>query len=296
MKKILTVVLVLLTALLLPAALPEGSFDWTNAKKSAPGIRIKTFKFKDPRPLYIHAVQVDLKQPGLYLVTTGRDKDWGKPMPDYPQMKIETKRTQVQEFVKQQYKLGHDIRLGVNAAPWLPWTKPYNHKYGGNLGLAISAGEVVALPKDRAVPALVVRNNGKVEMISFKPGDDPQGIWLAVSGFDFVLRDGKQVCGNEISLAPRTFYGLSQDGSKLYFLLVDGRQKGFSEGFAYCEGAKFLKYLGAHDGINMDGGGSTTLVISKKDKTKVLNSPPGTKPEDRKKPQKYKSDRSHVVL
>ncbi|MBE6370172.1 MAG: phosphodiester glycosidase family protein [Lentisphaerae bacterium] len=287
MKKIFCSLIVLLAAFYLAAALPTGSCDWSNAEKVAPGIRLKMFTLKDPRPLNIMAVQVDLSHPRIYLRTTGRDKDWGKPMPDFPSMKIETKRNQVGNFLKEQRKLGHDMRLAVNAAPWRPWTKPYNHKYSGNIGLAIADREVVAVPSSRPVPAFIIRNNGVADMITVKPGDKVDGIKLAVSGFDFVLRDGKQSCDNNMRLEPRTFFGLSKDKKKLYFLVVDGRQKGFSEGFAYCEGAKFLKYLGAHDGINMDGGGSTTLVTCKKDKVAVVNSPPGTKPEKRKSPDKY---------
>jgi len=286
-KKFLSVMLLLATALLLNAGLPQGEFDWSKAKKLAPGIRIKHFTLKDPRPLNIWAVQIDFDNPRVYLVTTGRDENLGKPMPDYPSMKIETKRTRVQDFLKQYRQKGFDMRLAVNAAPWRPWTKPYNHKYSGNIGLAVSNGQVVAVPDKRAVPALVVRKNGKMEMISFKPGDKTDDIRLAVSGFDFVLRDGKQSCNNNMRLEPRTFFGLSQDGKKLYFLIVDGRQKGFSEGFAYCEGAQFLKYLGAWHGINMDGGGSTTLVTCRKNNVRVENCPPGTKPEQRSKAEKY---------
>jgi exopolysaccharide biosynthesis protein len=175
----------------------------------------------------------------------------------------------------------------VNASPWTPWTKPFNHKYSGNIGLMISNGEIVSVPTKRTVPALVQRKNGKLEMITFKPGDRTDDILLAVSGFDFVLRNGKQCCNNNMRLEPRTFFGLSRDGKKLYFLIVDGRQKGFSEGFAYCEGAQFLKYLGACDGINMDGGGSTTLATYKNKTIRVENCPPGTKPERRKDPVKY---------
>ena len=274
MKRFVLVCWLLVISLALCASLPEGSFDWKNSSKAAPGIRLKEFTLKSPRPLKLYAVKVDLTHPGLYLVMTPPDKDWGKPMPDDPKTKINTLRTRVSDFAAQRYQEGHDIRLAVNASPWGPWKAPFTHKYGGNIGLAMCNGKVVGLPR-KGRPAFIERTNGEFAFIDVKEGDSTAGIKNAVSGFQFVLRDGKQVCNNSMVLHPRTFYGLSKDNKTLYILVVDGRQKGYSEGFALCEGAKFLTYLGADDGLNMDGGGSTTLVTCRNGKSEIVNTPPG---------------------
>ena len=42
------------------------------------------------------------------------------------------------------------------------------------------------------------------------------GVFFAVSGFFFVLRNGKQVCDENMRLEPRTFFGLSRDKRFLY--------------------------------------------------------------------------------
>ena len=276
MKK--TVLFLLLTLALgcsLFGAIPSsGKFDWKSAKSLAPGVRLKTIVLEKPRPLQLQVVRVDLGNPRIYLITSPRDKDWGKPMPDYPKTKINTLRTRVSDFAAQRHKEGHDIRLAVNASPWGPWTAPFTHKYGGNIGLAMCEGKVVGLPRSGR-PAFIERTNGEFAFIDVKKDDKATGIRNAVSGFQFVLRDGKQVCDNRMVLHPRTFYGLSKDNKTFYILVVDGRQKGYSEGFALCEGAKFLTYLGADDGLNMDGGGSTTLVTCRNGKTEIVNTPPG---------------------
>jgi len=44
-------------------------------------------------------------------------------------------------------------------------------------------------------------------------------------------------------------------------LVVDGRQPGYSEGVDRYELVEMLLSFGAYQGINMDGGGSSTLVI-----------------------------------
>ena len=61
-------------------------------------------------------------------------------------------------------------------------------------------------------------------------------------------------------LAPRTAFGISADGRWLYGVVVDGRQPGYSLGANMYDLVRILKAAGAADAINMDGGGSATLV------------------------------------
>ena len=53
---------------------------------------------------------------------------------------------------------------------------------------------------------------------------------------------------------------VTADGS-LLFVTVDGRQPGHSEGTTLRETAELLRALGAVDALNLDGGGSTTMVV-----------------------------------
>ena len=70
--------------------------------------------------------------------------------------------------------------------------------------------------------------------------------------------------------APRTALGLTADG-KLLLVVVDGRAEGFSSGMTLEELAFFMKELGAVSAMNLDGGGSSTLVVG----GWVLNRPSG---------------------
>jgi exopolysaccharide biosynthesis protein len=67
---------------------------------------------------------------------------------------------------------------------------------------------------------------------------------------------------------PRTAIAALADGRAL-LLVVDGRQPSVSVGMSLAELARLLIELGAHDGINLDGGGSTTMVV----KGTVVNRP-----------------------
>ncbi len=63
-----------------------------------------------------------------------------------------------------------------------------------------------------------------------------------------------------LSRHPRTAIGRMTDG-RLLLVAVDGRQIGVSHGMTLQELAELMKTLGATDAMNLDGGGSTTMVL-----------------------------------
>jgi len=68
---------------------------------------------------------------------------------------------------------------------------------------------------------------------------------------------------------PRTAAGVSKDGKTAYLVTVDGRQPRISVGHDLYELAEYMKALGCHEALNLDGGGSTTMVV----RDKVVNHP-----------------------
>lgn len=67
---------------------------------------------------------------------------------------------------------------------------------------------------------------------------------------------------------PRTFVGFDRDSTRLFLCVVDGRQER-SIGMNFQEMADFLLSIGAWNAVNLDGGGSTTMVI----RDKIVNFP-----------------------
>ena len=67
---------------------------------------------------------------------------------------------------------------------------------------------------------------------------------------------------------PRTAAGVRKDG-RLALVTVDGRQPAKSVGMTIAELSALMLELGCDEAINLDGGGSTTMVVS----GKVVNSP-----------------------
>lgn len=76
---------------------------------------------------------------------------------------------------------------------------------------------------------------------------------------------------------PRTLIGLNETKNWLYLVVVEGRQLGF-KGVTLDELAQVAKKLELTKAVNLDGGGSSTMVISHK----RVNSLPFLQSEERK--------------
>ena len=95
------------------------------------------------------------------------------------------------------------------------------------------------------------------------------GAYTGVSGLYTILANGVNVGHGYINdqgtfphgVNPRTVFGLSQDRHYLYLMAINSRQAGYSDGDLDWEAAAWLLLAGAWDGANMDGGGSTCLVM-----------------------------------
>ena len=244
-----------------------ADIDWNKARDIRPGIKLASGIKKSPRLIRYFIMRIDLKTPGLEFVTTGRDKDWGKPMPDYPKRNIRTKRRTVADFMISARRpvkeggLGKNMVVAFNATPWGPWVAPFNHKYADPPGLVISDGVVVTECPQHA--QFVIYRDGSVDIVKSIPDDKRPEVLHTLSGFLINARNGEVLPPGKKSgtgTAPRTVYGLSADRRYMYVLAVDGRQPDWSMGVNNQESAAIILSAGASDSINMDGGGSTTMI------------------------------------
>ncbi len=74
--------------------------------------------------------------------------------------------------------------------------------------------------------------------------------------------------GFDAELHPRTAIAKLESG-KVLLVTVDGRQPGVSAGMSLYMLADLLLEFGAVEAINLDGGGSTTMVV----RNKIVNRP-----------------------
>ncbi|MET9800280.1 phosphodiester glycosidase family protein [Streptomyces sp. NPDC006368] len=99
---------------------------------------------------------------------------------------------------------------------------------------------------------------------------------FAVGGFP-VLRGGEPLGGLDgVTAAVRTAAGVGADGKRLVLLALDGGAE-FRSGLTVAELAAVMRDLGASEAVNLDGGGSSTLVarVGEATKVSVLNHPSG---------------------
>jgi exopolysaccharide biosynthesis protein/3',5'-cyclic AMP phosphodiesterase CpdA len=97
---------------------------------------------------------------------------------------------------------------------------------------------------------------------------------FAIGGNPVLVKDGEvQEVDNSV-VAPRTAVGYSADGKQMYLVTVDGRQTS-SRGLTLYELGELMKEFGAYQALNLDGGGSTTMVARTPGEKQVdiVNSP-----------------------
>nr|WP_236838803.1 phosphodiester glycosidase family protein [Caldalkalibacillus salinus] len=110
--------------------------------------------------------------------------------------------------------------------------------------------------------------------VSYAMTPDFEQLQFAVGGSVPLVTEGKIATADHGARHPRTAIGFSQDGSHMYLATIDGRQRN-SRGMTLLELAHFMHENGAYHALNLDGGGSSTLVARAlgRDDIDVYNSP-----------------------
>jgi hypothetical protein len=98
-------------------------------------------------------------------------------------------------------------------------------------------------------------------------------VWDAIGGSPVLIANGRRVVGTCTtsfcsSRNPRTGAGVTANG-KILMVVVDGRQPKWSVGVSLPKFAAILRNLGAISALNLDGGGSSTMVV----RGEVVNRP-----------------------
>ncbi len=248
------------------------------AQKLYSGVVYQRKDLSAPRPLIAHAITIDLKEPKLEFLVT----------PPTNNTDVVCTRT-TSQFLNE-FKLYAAINGGYFSY-FAPNASPLNCAAEREpvriSDYAASRGNVYS-PKNTAQPVIYISKTNKVSINKVVGAP-----FNAISGDRIIVSEGKVVKNLAAQTPqPRTAIGLDKSERWLTLLVVDGRQPGFSEGATFPELAELLISFGAHSGINMDGGGSSTMVIRGADgKSLLLNST-----IDSNQPGKERSVGSHLGL
>ncbi|HEX2847540.1 MAG TPA: phosphodiester glycosidase family protein [Chitinophagaceae bacterium] len=142
------------------------------------------------------------------------------------------------------------------------WDYPVAFRKDSSAAFHISYKEMKKIPpaEGSCVPSGKVFKKWKME--------------TAVGGGPVLVKDGKVCISNNAELKftgnaindkhPRTAMGYTRD-NKLIILVVEGRNPGIAEGATLIQQAKILADLGCMEALNLDGGGSSCLLVNGKE-------------------------------
>jgi hypothetical protein len=215
-----------------------------------------------PRPVILHAIRVDLTTPGLKFFVTPGDKS----------AKLPLKARTVSSFLHK-----YDLQVAINGDGFQPWHSntifdyyPHSGDPVASRGFAASQGDDYAKGSEDEVTLYISKDN----QVSFNHPKD--GLYNAISGDRIILVGGEAVSNlpEDDSRQPRTAVGLDREGKTLLLLVADGRQPLYSEGVTLKELAAIMGGYGMDVALNLDGGGSSTMVAEGwLGLPKMLNSP-----------------------
>ena len=155
-------------------------------------------------------------------------------------------------FVREPYRPLGEVWIDGRATEHEPVAAPYAARRACVMGdgTSVRFGPRGALPP---TPAGDLLQAGPLLLadgaVVFDPDTDHEGFSAGAGQFDSDITDGRY---------PRAALGVSRDA--LIAVACDGRRSGVDAGLSMLELARIFVDLGADHAINLDGGGSTTLV------------------------------------
>lgn len=213
---------------------------------------------EDP-DVVVHVITVDLDAANASLVVTPPDANGRFPA-----------------LTTSKFLRTFDLQIAINGSFYQETADP---NYLQPLGLTISDG-VTHIPPRSNWPALCVPGDAYPTFAG--DGRCPDETQQALAGNVMLVENGVPLDprssrfpgrSNSFRPQPRTAVALDAAGATMWLVVADGRQPGYSDGLTLEEFARFVAGLGAYQALNLDGGGSSTLVAESWLGSRTLNSP-----------------------
>jgi hypothetical protein len=239
------------------------------------GVRLIHQTETSPRLMNIFAAEIDLAAPGLSFQMTPRS-------PSYPGPTINGAPAETVRQTTRQFANAVGAQVAINTAFYAAITDA-GVFWANNVGLLASNGDEYSPWDPFSNPpqskqwfdnyfhdALNISQTNQATFVKMPQsiGDGFQTL-PSTSLYNTVTGQYRLIQSNVIkadlpssSPDPLTAIGLTAS-NKLLLVTVDGRQPGFSEGITIIELANLMKNTyGATNAIQLDGGGSTTMVMN----------------------------------
>jgi len=246
----------------LPGADPQvAAPPTTPARAEAPAAGpIRFERFERPGPLAGVVARIDLRDPRVSVkvaMADGSGTEGGKDCAG---------RLEVPSALARK----HNLAVAINASFFRASPKTIDGQavtyFVGNcaspVGWHYSEGRLRTRPAEARLRAAAVLHTSGRMTLHASLEKLPPDVRYAVGGNAMVLDAGRVIAkASDTVRHPRSAVGLSEDGNTLLLVAVDGRAEGHSQGATLAELGELLKGFGGWDAINLDGGGSTALVI-----------------------------------
>jgi len=237
------------------------SLDGTNPPQWFPifqGIELSRGTLRNDNDLQsCVAVRIKLRTPGLRFFAS----------PSNGAAPKETNSARASDFL-----IKHQLKVVVNTSFFDPCCSDWPGENKELSGLAVAQGELVSPWSDVRPIGIAVSKDNRPYIVN----REPKGVnvlQFAVAG-NTLLTAGKPTRKPDDKKHPRTAAGFSRDGQYLFFVVIDGRSPFRSMGANLYHTALWLIRFGAWDGCNLDGGGSSTMVMDDgKGSYRLLNFP-----------------------
>lgn len=241
-------------------------------RKLPTGLSYRLETRSQPRPLRIHEVVVDLGQsevePGA-AVASDPDGPGGAESQLMPPSTLAD-------------SAGLFLAVNANAFAWFDAAQAASRTPRWSPGLPVDIlgwahdGRREASPPEPAYWSVWQDSDGRVRLGQARSS---QPVRWAVAGFGALVMAGQEVPAEDSARHPRTAVGLDRSGRKLLLVVVDGRRPGHSEGMSLQELAAWMRARGCWEAINLDGGGSSVLLVRQgRDAWEVWNRPSDGRP------------------
>ncbi len=271
-----------------PAAAPATVGEPTAPSVAMPNRALRHMVVvREGKPRFVaHVIGIDLSAADIAFVTTAADNTRGM---EFVALRTSTVLDRLNALV------------AVNASYFLPFAggSPGGEDYYPHEGDPANASGAVVASGAVASPVetdLDLRVNAIVcfEGLAVAIADGqvcPAGFSSGIAAGPRMLASGArrsfETFDNNYAATPqpRTAIGISADRKRAWIVVVDGRQKGYSDGATLEALSTLFLELGASDAINLDGGGSSTMVVAGEDGTpQVINRPIHTGVPGRERP------------
>lgn len=241
----------------------DGVSAWTLKNKTsttiADGVKYTAYSYtgKNGLPYKAYVLEIDPTKAYLYMGTGGDTYE-----------SVPSERQSVKGHMESAVANGVNVIAGVNG-DYFAISSDYHPS-----GVAIKEGKVInTAPR----PFCAFTYDGEFIIKESINEVDLKTIRTAVGGSNVILKDFSPYDTNMSDshgyiTHPRTLAGVKVDGT-IILAVIDGRQKNHSNGASLAECAQFMLSMGAKTAINLDGGGSSTMITRSGNTYTTMNKP-----------------------